>query len=88
MKLIHVPLVVFLTTSSYNTNFVLIDHSAVTNHMTCDPGLIEDLRTSTHYVVSSANGNPSRVIGEGFISLTDSLIADSVLGVPEWIIAY
>ncbi|CAL8995150.1 unnamed protein product [Prunus brigantina] len=51
--------------------------------MTFDPGQIISHTPPSQSVVSNANGTPSPVIGEGSLSLSDSLTLDSVLIVPS-----
>ncbi|KAI5324129.1 hypothetical protein L3X38_033202 [Prunus dulcis] len=60
----------------------VIDTGA-TDHMTYDPGQLTSHTPSSQLVVSNANGTPSPVIGEGSLSLSDSLTLDSVLIVPS-----
>ncbi|KAI5332284.1 hypothetical protein L3X38_022413 [Prunus dulcis] len=60
----------------------VIDTGA-TDHMTFDPRQIYSHTPSSQSVVSNANGTLSLVIGEGSLSLSDSLTLDSVLIAPS-----
>ncbi|CAL8152076.1 unnamed protein product [Prunus armeniaca] len=51
--------------------------SGASNHMTCDSNKITSLSPSSQSVVSNANGSSSPVVGEGSLSLIDSLHLDS-----------
>ena len=51
--------------------------------MTFDSRQVSPLRPSSQKIVSTANGNTTLVIGEGSLSLTDTLNLDSVLVVPS-----
>ncbi|CAL9011096.1 unnamed protein product, partial [Prunus brigantina] len=68
--------------SSSKKHTWVIDTGA-TDHMTFDPGQIISHTPPSQSVVSNANGTPSPVIGEGSLSLSDSLTLDSVLIVPS-----
>ncbi|BFG37702.1 hypothetical protein CerSpe_239760 [Prunus speciosa] len=68
--------------SSSKKHTWVIDTGA-TDHMTFDPGQIISHTPFSQSVVSNANGTPSPVIGEGSLSLSDSLTLDSVLIVPS-----
>uniref|UniRef100_A0A2N9IBP1 Integrase catalytic domain-containing protein n=1 Tax=Fagus sylvatica TaxID=28930 RepID=A0A2N9IBP1_FAGSY len=57
--------------------------SGATNHMTFDNNHIQSIKSSDQHVVSTADGTPSPVLGEGSISLTKNLNLDSVLIVPS-----
>ena len=59
-----------------------IDSSAI-DHMTFDFRQISPLRPSSQKIVSIANGNTTLVLGEGSLTLTDTLNLDSVLVVPS-----
>ena len=50
--------------------------------MTFDNHHIQSMKPSEQHIVSTANGTPSPVIGEGSITLTENLSLDSVLVVP------
>ncbi|CAL2225380.1 unnamed protein product [Prunus armeniaca] len=62
--------------SSSKKHVWVIDTGA-TDHMTFDPRQITSHTPSSQSVVSNANGTPSPVIGEGSLSLSDSLTLDS-----------
>ena len=51
--------------------------------MTFDSRQISLLRPYLQKIVSTANGNTTTVIGEGSLTLTDTLNLDSVLVVPS-----
>ncbi|RVW89132.1 Retrovirus-related Pol polyprotein from transposon TNT 1-94 [Vitis vinifera] len=51
--------------------------------MTFDSRQVSPLRPSSQKIVSTANGNTTPVIGEGSLTLTDTLNLDSVLVVPS-----
>ncbi|RVW62347.1 hypothetical protein CK203_062902 [Vitis vinifera] len=53
------------------------------DHMTFDSRQVSPLRPSSQKIVSTANGNTTPVIGEGSLTLTDTLNLDSVLVVPS-----
>ena len=72
----------FLNTSTPIINSAWIIDSGATDHMTFDSRQVSPLRHSSQKIVSTANGNTTRVIGEGSLTLTDTLNLDSVLIVP------
>ncbi|KAJ9672633.1 hypothetical protein PVL29_026026 [Vitis rotundifolia] len=51
--------------------------------MTFDSRQVSPLRPSSQKIISTANGNTTPVIGEGSLTLTDTLNLDSVLVVPS-----
>ncbi|RVX07665.1 hypothetical protein CK203_021856 [Vitis vinifera] len=53
------------------------------DHMTFDSRQVSPLRPSSQKIVSTANGNTTPIIGEGSLTLTDTLNLDSVLVVPS-----
>ncbi|RVW12248.1 Retrovirus-related Pol polyprotein from transposon TNT 1-94 [Vitis vinifera] len=59
---------------------VATDHG---DHMTFDSRQVSTLRPSSQKIVSTTNGNTTPVIGEGSLTLTDTLNLDSVLVVPS-----
>ena len=63
-------------------NTWIID-SGATDHMTFDSNQILSLSQSSQKCVSTANGASTPVIGEGVVSLTDTLNLESVLVVPS-----
>ena len=54
-----------------------------TDHMTFDSRQVSPLRPSSQKIVSTANDNTTPIIGEGSLTLTDTLNLDSVLVVPS-----
>ncbi|KAL0421755.1 UNVERIFIED_CONTAM: Retrovirus-related Pol polyprotein from transposon RE1 [Sesamum latifolium] len=72
---------VFHTYVPTNNSAWIID-SGATDHMTFDTNHVKSLKPSSQQIVSTANGNPSPVAGEGSVSLTEHLNLDSVLVVP------
>nr|CAN81557.1 hypothetical protein VITISV_010784 [Vitis vinifera] len=60
----------------------IIDFGAI-DHMTFDSRQVSPLRPSSQKIVSTSNGNTTPVIGEGSLTLTDTLNLDSVLVVPS-----
>ncbi|KAI5324530.1 hypothetical protein L3X38_033603 [Prunus dulcis] len=71
-----------VSSTSPTSNVWIIDLGA-SDHMTCDSNKITSLSPSSQSVVSNANGSSSPVVGDGSLSLTDSLHLDSVLVVPS-----
>ena len=51
--------------------------------MTFDSRQVSPLKSSSQKIVSTANGNTTLVIGEGSLTLTDTLNLDFVLVVPS-----
>ncbi|RVW70952.1 Retrovirus-related Pol polyprotein from transposon TNT 1-94, partial [Vitis vinifera] len=66
-----------------NDSCAWIIDSGATDHMTFDSRQVSPLRPSPQKIVSIANGNTTPVIGEGSLTLTDTLNLDSVLVVPS-----
>ena len=60
----------------------IIDFGA-TDHMTFDSRKVSPLKSSSQNSVSTANGTSIPIIGEGSLSLTNTLNLDSVLVVPS-----
>ena len=52
--------------------------------MTFDNNHIQSIKSLDQHIVSTADGTPSPVLGEGSISLTKNLNLDSVLIVPSF----
>lgn len=52
------------------------------NHMNCDPILVKDFHKFTQSVILVADGNTAQAIGEGSITVTNTITLDSVLAVP------
>ncbi|RVW92303.1 Retrovirus-related Pol polyprotein from transposon TNT 1-94 [Vitis vinifera] len=73
----------FLNTFTPVINSAWIIDSGAIDHMTFDSRQISPLRPSSQKIVSTANGNTTPVIGEGSLTLTDTLNLDSVLVVPS-----
>ena len=73
----------FLNTSTPVINSAWIIDSSATDHMTFDFRQVSLLRPSSQKIVSTANGNTTPVIGEGSLTLTNTLNLDSVLVVPS-----
>ncbi|KAL6346598.1 hypothetical protein AAG906_000216 [Vitis piasezkii] len=73
----------FLNTFTLVINSAWIIHSSATDHMTFDSRQVSPLRPSSQKIVSTTNGNTISVIGEGSLTLTDTLNLDSVLVVPS-----
>ncbi|RVW53234.1 hypothetical protein CK203_091610 [Vitis vinifera] len=69
----------FLNTFTPVINSAWIIDSGATDHMTFDSRQVSPLRPSSQKIVSTANGNTTLVIGEGSLTLTDTLNLDSVL---------
>ena len=73
----------FLNTSTHVINSAwIIDFGAI-DHMTFDSRQVSPLRPSSQKIVSAANDNTTLVIGEGSLTLTDTLNLDYVLVVPS-----
>ena len=60
----------------------IIDTGA-SDHMCNDPSLLKKLKPSSQNIVSTADGTPTPVTGEGSIVLSNTLTLDSVLVVPS-----
>ncbi|BBH02150.1 HXXXD-type acyl-transferase family protein [Prunus dulcis] len=71
------------TLHTFSKNSAWIIDLGATDHMTFDPGQLINRKSSTPSVVSNANGTPSPVVGEGFLSFSTSLHLGSVLLVPS-----
>ncbi|KAK9924141.1 hypothetical protein M0R45_032528 [Rubus argutus] len=63
-------------------NTWIIDTGA-SDHMTNDPNLVTKLKHSSQNVVSTADGTPTSVTGEGSVVLSNNLTLESVLVVPS-----
>ena len=61
----------------------IIDSGANTDHMTFDSRQVSPLKSSSQHSVSTANGTSIPIIGEGSLSLTNTLNLDYVLVVPS-----
>ena len=73
----------FHTFASNSSSRTWIIDSSATDHMTLDSQHVPSIKQSTTHIVSTANGNPSPVIGECSIPLSDNLNLDFVLVVPS-----
>ena len=65
------------------SNSAWIIDSGATDHMTFDSRQVSPLKSSSQHSVSTANGTSIPIIGEGPLSLTNTLNLDSVLVVPS-----
>ena len=70
-----------VSTSVMNNTWII--DSGATEHMTCDSRQVSSLKNSTHTEVNVANGDVAPVLGEGTISLSDTMKLDIVLVVPS-----
>ena len=73
----------FLNTFTPVINSAWIINSGVIDHMIFNSRQVSPFRHSSQKIVSTANGNTTPVIGEGPLTLTDTLNLDSVLVVPS-----
>ena len=73
----------FLNTSTLVINSAWIIDFGATNHMTFDSRQVSPLKPSSQKIVSTVNCNTTSVIGEGSLTLTDTLNLDSILVVPS-----
>ena len=73
----------FLNTFTPIINSAWIIDSRATDHMTFDSRQVSPLGPSSQKIVSTANDNTTPVIGEGSLTLTDTLNFDSILVVPS-----
>jgi hypothetical protein len=65
------------------SNSAWIIDSSATDHMTFDSRQVSPLKPLSQIFVSTANGTSVPIIGEGSLSLTETLNLDSVLVVPS-----
>ena len=72
-----------LNISTPVSNSAWIIDSGATDHMTFDSRHVSPLKSSSQNSVSTANGTSILIIGEGSLSLTNTLNLDSVLVVPS-----
>ena len=72
-----------LNISTPVSNSAWIIDSDATYHMTFDSRQVSPLKSSSQNYVSTANGTSIPIIGEGSLSLTNTLNLDSVLVVPS-----
>ena len=68
--------------STYVLNNTWIINSGATDHMPFDSRHITTVTPSSHNFISTVNGDPIPVIGEGTVSLSDAMNLNSVLIVP------
>ncbi|PRQ26842.1 putative RNA-directed DNA polymerase [Rosa chinensis] len=66
---------------SVNSSWII--DTGASDHMTNDPSLLKQLKPSSQNIVSTADGTPTPVTGEGSVVLFDTLTLDSVLVVPS-----
>ena len=74
-----------LNISTPVSNSAWIIDSGAMDHMTFDSRQVSPLKSSSQNYVSTANGTSIPIIGEGSLSLTNTLNLDSVLVVPSLI---
>lgn len=72
-----------LNISTHIFNSAWIIDSGATDHMTFDSRQVAHLRPSSQKSISTANGSKASIIGEGSLSLTNTLDLDTVLVVPS-----
>ena len=72
-----------LNISTPVSNNAWIIDSGATDHMTFDSRQVSPLKSSSQNSVSTANGTSIPIIGEGSLSLTNTLNLDSILVVPS-----
>ena len=72
-----------LNISTPVSNSAWIIDSGATNHMTFDSRQVSPLKSSSQHSISTANGTSIPIIGEGSLSLTNTLNLDSILVVPS-----
>ena len=70
-----------ISTPVSNSAWIIV--SGATDHMTFDSRQVSPLKYSSQHSVSTANGTSIPIIGEGSLSLTNTLNLDSVLVVPS-----
>ncbi|KAK2988104.1 hypothetical protein RJ640_023853 [Escallonia rubra] len=72
-----------LNMSTLVTNSAWIIDSGATDHMTFDSRQVSTLKQSSQKFVTTANGTPAPIVGEGHLPLTSNMNLDSVLVVPS-----
>ena len=72
-----------LNISTLDSNSAWIIDFGTTDHMTFDSRQVSPLKSSSQHSVSTVNGTSIPIIGEGSLSLTNTLNLDSVLVVPS-----
>lgn len=60
----------------------IIDTGA-SDHITRNSSQTQSMREPSHSIISTANGSTSQVIGEGSITLSNTLTLDTVLVIPS-----
>ena len=70
-----------VSTSVMNNTWII--DSGATEHMICDSRQVSSVKNSTHTEVNVANGDATPVLGEGTISIADTIKLDTVLVVPS-----
>ncbi|KAH9726803.1 hypothetical protein KPL70_008430 [Citrus sinensis] len=60
-----------------------VTHPGASEHMTRDSSQLKSVLPSSQSVISTANGSTSSIIGEGSITLSNTLTLDTVLVVPS-----
>jgi hypothetical protein len=68
----------FHTSTASNSNEWIID-SGAPDHMIFDNLCIQSLKPFEQHIISTTNGTPSPVIGEGSVTLIQNISLDSVL---------
>ncbi|KAK2993896.1 hypothetical protein RJ640_012770 [Escallonia rubra] len=72
-----------LNMSTLVTNSAWIIDSGATDHMTFDSRQVSTLKQSSQKFVTTANGTPAPIVGEGHLPLTSNMNLNSVLVVPS-----
>ncbi|XP_068302662.1 uncharacterized protein [Pyrus communis] len=72
-----------LNFSNYVMNNMWIIDSGAIEHITCDSRHVSSLKNSTDIEVNVANGDAAPGLGEGTISLYDTMKLDTVLVIPS-----
>ncbi|KAK2986258.1 hypothetical protein RJ640_021827 [Escallonia rubra] len=72
-----------LNMSTLVTNNAWIIDSGATDHMPFDSRQVSTLKQSSQKFVTTANGTPAPIVGEGHLPLTSNMNLDSVLVVPS-----
>ena len=72
-----------LNISTHVSNSAWLIDSGATDHMTFDSRQVSPLKSSSQNFVSTTNGTSIPIIGEGSLSLTNTLNLDSVFVVPS-----
>lgn len=67
--------------STSNTTWII--DTCASDHMTNNPHVLKSIKPSSQTIISTADGSPSPVTGEGSITLSPSLTLETVLIVPS-----